>query len=616
MEKKVFDCSNVSLECLKVMYSQLNGYDADFEDRKESVLDEIIKRYFEDKESLDLYHFLILHDNLAVTKNLDKAIDVFLNEFKTRTINTMPEGYEINFIVALAQVLDNIQDEVNAEDYTTTLDMEKVKVLMKNVRLYLSDEDPNACYGLKRMDLIRLNMIYKDLLEDLSYLERAEGREDYTIVDREDIGICDFSKYCSNFDKYSDEDKKFLVNYALNNYMVEDLRDIDSVVAFDYFKKNMDKYDMKIKNVNPFYTLSSSINSIIMSKDFKELQKWFDYFGVNDFEELMQGIENWYMSFSGSTEIGYKCYKEDMLKSYFDYDFMFYTSDNSKEGFYRYMYKYMMAMMYEDRKELQDILDDLNVITLVRNEQWRDKYEMKNTPYICNGKMVEYIKKREVYDFVCCRYIDVINRYRKRFFIFSDRLNEDTLKRENYIMFSEVLSEEENKVLTEIISIAKDIRIAPKDISIMGGFVFSNSDTDKIEFLAKGVMRVILLNQFLSPKDKGWFKEMYFDKGDFMNLCHFLRYFEKYGFSINIQDFLLALFNAAKDDLDFSKQSDLQLAFEKGDMFKYKKVFNAFYKKFEEECPECVVLLNSYVGDTKPSNDSIQDFIKAYYQLR
>lgn len=622
---QTIDYDSLSLNSLLVLFNRFNN--AAFYTKKKAVFCAIVKKYFEDKSSVNIYDYLLKLPFKRV-ENLNVALNVLNKEFETGLTNPIPDEYKEKFFSVLLGALNTAESFSKELDVVVEFRPSEILTLMK----YLKDLDK---LGIKDNSLrqrinVLIDTISKELAENEDKKNVEEKTEDKSIVSInngltekkeafKEIKVLKLQKSKLTksslyetlrvFHLYNEQDKETLVSYMLKHHWESEARNIDSVTAFDYFRKHIEYSVINRKYLNPFDILYYSFNKCFLGKKLDYFDNWFNYFNVNNFEDLMKEIEKWYMSYEGATEIGWMSYLYSLFSCYAESPYDQLDGARTDRGYYNYAQKLLLKNLVKKLDYFKKF-DGASILEFCKEEKGAGFYTLNEMPYYTLEGLKEDCAFEEREHVVVDYFFKIFDKYNKRLFEYNGHFLED-----DSVKFADIVSVEDRERFESFLNISKNLVIKPEDFKEIKRYITLHiSDRSLKESFTRLIVWYFCRNR--ESLDKEWVKKVCFEKENYDAFADLLEIGYS-GLFHSISDFSFMFYEIVKDDLDFSNVEDLRKAFSlKGFFWSAGKWFNLFYEKFKNECPTCYNIINEYCdGVTKGIESDILTFIKEYYML-
>lgn len=620
------DYSSLSVSALLSLYLDFNA--SSFYDKKKEVFNALIKKYFEDKTCVNIYDYLTMM-RFKLDDNSAFVLYVINKEFETGVDQPMPEEYKQEFFRVLTSLLITLTNMSKNDNFKFEFHPSEIKTLVNYLKgLNTLDIDH---FGLRQ----HINSLIKEITEDAALKNIVEKNGDTgsseiacvdnkNLVTKEDIeeikplrllrsklNKTTLYQSLAVFDSYDEEDKNYLVSYMIKHRWESEARYIDAVTAFDFFKKHP-SYSTGHKDnsgyFNPFCILSKSLTKSFMDSKLDYMDSWFKYFGVDNFNDFMDAVKNWYMSYIGATEKGWKLYSNTFFIPFFESRQSRLNGYAGDRGFYRYA----QSVLYKDFKEDMEFFKQykgVSILKLFEDKVCKVVDKLVNMPYFYGEGIYENLGDKSYECLVAIHFRNIMFKYNMKFFEYYGR----NIEAED-IEWSDCMTSEDTKLVKEFLSIPPSLKINPEDFKTLDEMIKGHSPFNSD---IKGIASQLIIWYFCKNKlDKEWVKQICFNKDIYESFANLL-VFNGGGLFSSIEDFSVVFFDKIKDDLDFTNIEDLKVAFNlRGLLYNRGKLFTAFFEKFKRECLDCYkIILDFTSGNIRGYESSVIDFICKYYDL-
>lgn len=623
------NCENYNSLSMPCLIHMLKNFSNVYFEEKKPIIAAMTKQYFEDKNSVNLYSYILYYFKFRTLEERLNYILIVLGKELEGDINDLPMEYREDFFRVLLDFLSNVENYAKNQKGTVEWQLSNIPKLLD----YLSEIEKAdiTSYSLRQ----KINSLVIKIKEDFEKTKNIPDICSNTLVSvantisvketeeklnqiktlklqKSKLNKGNLSDALSSFELYSDGDKEYLVNYMFKHNWLDCMSSINSIVAFDFFSKNT-SYSKLTDYYNPFKILCGAFSELQNRFSQAYLDKWFDYFGISTFDDLMLEVEKWYMRFNGSTQKGWDCYKKLLLSVYLK-NTRTYFMDSSE------LAEYSKKLLLSDCDTYLTFFNKYRGKTLL---EWTEKVDIipeyvyvKVPTFNGENEIVEDIKCIENQKYLLSYYYEVYEKYSDKLFHYhgnftnSSKVEFDLLIEEGHTIYDflyilntvifdgeTLVTLKNNKTIssnsyghwTSERSILKDI------MSFIQGYFCQNSDKLSDEFI----------------------KDLWFDKEHYLAFCHFTNYHNFSGAFKDQDAYSYFFFDRIKDDMNFNNLTDLKLFFRlQGNYYTKSKMFTSFYEKFQNECSECYNILNNFMkGKIEGQERDIIEFIKLYYQI-
>ena len=624
--KNVENYQNLSMSCLVHMLKNFkNVY---FEEKKPIVF-AITKKYFEDKNSVDLYDLILYHFKFRVLEERLNYTLMVLGKELDGDMNDLPVEYRENFFRVLLDFLGSVENYAKSQNGAVEWQLANIPKLLD----YLSEVENSdiTSYSLRQ----KINALVGKIKEDFEKAKENVKSENSLVVVKGNTlseketeeklnqiktlklkksnlnkgNLCDA---LSSFELYNDEDKAYLVNFMFKRNWTDCVSSIKDVEAFDYFCKNS-HFCALSESYNPFRILMGSF--VRLQSNFSEsaLRKWKEYFGASTFDELMNAVEKWYKSFEGTTELGWDCYKKRLMGGYLS-NTRTYFMDSTE------LADYCKKLLLSESQKYLDFFIPYRGKTL---EDWVSK--VKCIPEtICvepptikdRNVIVENLKSIEEERYLICYYYSIYKKYDDKLFNYHGGFTNISKIDFDPLVINTVVFEDFINILKMLVFDGEMLVRLKENKKINWAPYGDWGSEDKVKNSVMNFIQTYFCQMGDSLTDEQ-IRDLWFNKEHYYAFCFFTDYHHFSGAFHGQDDYSYFFFNRLKDTLNFANIEDLKLVYRlKWNNRVKSKLYTEFYEKFKNECPECYNILNTFIGGKVEGQEGdIADFIKLYYEI-
>lgn len=616
-----FDYSKLDIDTLLVIFKSLK---TDNKEKYVIVLNNIIKKYFEDKSQINIFYFLqrTQFTFLSKLEILNLVLKVFTLEFEDNS-QDIPVEYQIDFFSLLLSFLKKIDEMIQSSENNISVEFELYKIPkllkylsnMKNlhiVSISMEQELNNLVKKIKR-DFVRQKRNVKkknnvDLIpiSDNTLIKTEEKLEEIKTfkLKKSKLTKTTLIEALGVFELYNEEDKISLIEFMIKKGYFSSVQNINSIFAFDFFKQHL-KYSMISNFFNPFEILKTAFFKMPFAQVKEDLYSWLDYFECSTVEEMFDSLKEWYLSFDDATVESWSIYLKYLLSLNTKRIGVTLDSSNEIVDLYR---KILKEDWEKDFQYLQQY-KGRDLISFCETVRYSKEKKLKELPIIKHQRMVESLEEDIQEIPIVLLYFQILERYKD--FLYSS---------DNFIIVNgeqHSLTEEIDKKLGEYTEILTSIKVTGNMITeALKGLKEDNRDIGGLE---QFIQAYFCLN--CGKISKETIKSIWYVEENLISLYHIIQStIHGFGDFSKIEDYSIYFFNILKDDLNFSNIEDLKLFFRLPCNYYIKsQLFKVFFEKFKVECKDCYGLLQDYMGsniEKREFDEPFVELIKAYYKIK
>ena len=612
----------------------LKGFDRVYFIKKLPILQTIVIKYFKDKSSVNLYSLLLSHLKFSKKEELlDFLLAVLGQELKPNT-EVLPMEYREDFFKVLIYFLNSVDDFAKSNNTQIEWDLLNIPVLLN----YLTDLDKSdiVSTSLRQRINVLVESIRKQYEQKVKEKE-AEDKKNTAIALLNDSQISlketeeklnqiktlklkksklnksNFCEALGSFRYYNEEDKEYLVNYMYKHNWCDCISDIDSIDAFDYFSKHI-QYTALSNRFNPFKLLYGIFNKLFLQYSDKRFEKFKEYFGVETVVDLMIEVKKWYLSYNGTTELGWTCFEKSLFEGFYKdtHSIVGSASTNELENYARFIATIDCEKVFSYFYKYENI----NIQEWFKSVELPSEKVLKDIPKWCCGEVEEYLEDKVVKKTIIECYLDVYNTYHNVLFNYHGSFVEY-----DEITYDGVVSDELKSVLYRFIHVLDTVKFDGADLVELkksrdwGSYYSWRDKTNLKDCVSRLIMNYFCRKYKCFTKEQ--VKDIWFDEEHYNAFCFFTDYRNTTGLFKDSDDYALFFFESVKDDLNFANVSDLKLFFRlRGNLNVSSKFFKQFYAKLQKDCPKCYQILNDFTdGVVERFEMDIVKFVKVYYNI-
>lgn len=630
MEKDIqlkFNYSDYSLPVLLSLFR----YDRNIPyERKEELLVFIVEKYFEDKKSVNIYD--ILNSGRGVVFDKVKRANFYLNilnrEFKT-AYDPMPVIYQEAFFKFLIGAMDFVEKTLKENQSSIEWHLSEIPALIN----YLSNIDKN---NIKSPSLRqRINELVSNIKKEYDEVEQSKTNAlqvtKTSIEKLEEIPYLKLQKSKLNkqgladalktFKLYDEKDKEYLISVIKKKNWKELFYEISSVDSFDFLRYHYEPL------FNMWEILFRSLSQTKFVSEMS-LNQWYEYFKVDNFNDLISAIKGIYMSYEGATERGFDYYLRAIIEHFTSSRHLRLEDKGSIETFYRSFYRdtYLETISYFNNEIDGDLLN-----ALVNKKQLET--EMTKIPVLemVDGNLImrEYVHDISIYISDMDYYFELFERYKGVFFEyygftspmaeiqFYDETDVELVEKSNvFIRFLDRLTFN----CSDIVLLSKlDYNHLYSNTGVFRKSTRYSKDTlgnicCNSEHLNYFFRRVFCLDSKYLTDD--FLREVWFEGHlkEFLKLVPLHTYS---GYFMDTEEYCHFFFKRLKNELNFGKKEDVEklfmLVLPYGTLGAFGK---SILDKIRLECPNCYKILDyTLEGDFSKNIGIIYDCLRAYYGI-
>lgn len=628
--QKTYNYESLSVDSLLVL---LKGFSRVYFVKKLPILQAIVIKYFKDKKCVNLYSLLLT--NLKFSKKeemLDFLLAVLGQEFKPNT-EVLPMEYREDFFKVLIFFLNSVDEYAKSNNTLVEWDFLNIPVLLN----YLADLDKSdiVSTSLRQRINVLVDSIRKQYEEKVKENESKKSETSLVPLSNSQISLketedklsqiktlklkksklnkSNFCEALGSFRYYDDADKEYLINYMYKHNWCECVSDIDSIDAFDYFSKNIG-YTVLSDRFNPFKLLSGIFNKLFLQYSDKRFEKFKEYFGVETVEDLMTEIKKWYLSYEGTTEIGWICFEKSLFEVFYKdtHSVVGSSSTNELENYARLIATVDCEKVFSYFFKYEDI----NIQKWFEIVEFPSEKVLKDIPKWRSGVVEEYLVDKVVKKTVIEYYLDVYNIYHNVLFNYHGSFVEY-----DEITFDAVVSKELKSVLYCFVHVIDSVKFTGADLVKLkksrdwGSYHSWRDKTNLKDCATRLIMNYFCRNYLKITKEQ--VRDIWYNEEHYIAFCFFTDYRNHTGLFKDSDDYSLFFFKHLKDELNFANVEDLKLFFRlKGNLNVNSKFFKEFFAKLQKDCPECYQILNDFTDGTVDHFEmDIVKFVKVYYNI-
>ena len=633
MEQNLKVCTNYDNLSMKSLLVLLKGFDRVYFSKKVPILQTIVVKYFRDKSSVNLYSLLLKHTKFGKKEEmLDFLLAVLSQELKPNT-EILPLEYREDFFKVLIYFLSSVDEfakshntliewdllnmpilltylsELDKTDIISTSLRQKINVLVDSIRKQyeqkLEDKKENDKNNVSLVAMNNNSLSIEETGEKLNQIKTLK-------LKKSKLNKSSFCEALCAFKYYNDEDKDYLINYMYKHNWCDCVTDIDPIVAFDYFSKHIE-FTAFSHRFNPFKLLYGIFNKLFIQYSPKQLEKLKEYFGVDNINDLMRKVKEWYLSYNGTTEDGWIYYEKSLFAGFFKdtHSSVGTGSDSELESYAKVNATFDCIFILNYFNQYKDV----NILEWFKSVELPTEKKLKDFPIWSCGVVTEYIEEKVIQKSAIEYYLDIYNFYYNVLFNYHGSFVEY-----EEITYDAVVSDELKSVLYDFIHIIDTVKFSGEDLVILeksrNWSCYNWRDKDNLkECASRLIMNYFCRNYKSITKEQ--VKDIWFNEEHYKSFCFFTDYRNNTGLFKDSDDYAVFFFELLKEELDFSRVEDLKLFFRlKGNLNVSSKFFKLFYEKLEKDCPECFNILSDFT-------DSIVDyferdivlFVKTFYNI-
>lgn len=627
--KKTNNYNDLSIDCLLVL---LRNFSNIYYEKKVPVIFAITKKYFEDKNSVNIYNIIQQHIKFVKLEDrLDYLLFVLGKELEGN-VNDLPKEYRNDFFEVLISFLTGVEAftkvnmggeiewqlsnipklinylaEIENSDITSDSLRQKINVLVENIKKEFEEnkkknEEKQKETGLTTISSVKI-ISEKETEEKLNKIKTLKLKKSNLTKGR----LCDA---LSLFNLYNEEDKCYLIDYMYKQKWLDCIKHINQIDAFDFFKTHTKYQSLNVDKFNPFYILSGSFYKMFNCYSTEIFNKWKDYFKVSNFNEMMVEIEKWYKSYNNSTEIGWECYKEHLFYNYFNNN----NTDISDKNEISIYAQNLLIENCEKYLTYFNTLKNANIREWAKKINKIERYSSK-IPVLNNFEIKEDITliKENAIAITC--YWEIFEKYHNKLFSYHGNTTEQTT-----IEFFENVGDKERYII-DFVKILNTISFSGSDlIWLKENNEFKKTWTNENNKKNSEAITDFIMSYFCQNYKSitnNQIKDLWFNKENYEAFCYFTDYNLWAGLFRNQGDYAEFFFKRLKDEINFGKKQDLELFFRlKSSLSINNPYFKAFYEKLEKDCSDCYNFVNEFIdGKVEKNEKDIIAFVKTYYNI-
>ena len=609
-----YDYSKLSIEVLLTLYNNFKGFPSE---KKKLVINTIVDKYFTTDTNFNLYSFLLNLSHISKNDLLEICLNALIRECNDDS-HTILFDHRNDFISFVMRLVDNLNAKLEENDSSfdwdflsipklieALQDLDKYEINSVDIRQKINhfvetikeNSNKSVVRTEKELELKNKNSVVESV-QSIPYLKLRKS----------ELNKGKLESAFSCFELYKDDDKAYLVSYALKHKWRDLIHKIKSVVAFDFFKKNP-QY-----GINIFEILENSFRmSPYASKgDGDSLIEWEELFGVNNFEGLVDKIRALYLSYNGATKTGFSAYMRRLVDAYF-------SRSNSFCDFSNEVFKYRFN---EYCKTVKDVLKQFNIFIGVSLKEIVEKHDflplvrMESLPYIDNdNNLKEYISFLNLSISPLTYYWQLLTKYKHVIYEF------DGTWLENQSIEFHTDDKEIQNACTTFIQLIDSIYF---DGDVLAD-LYKNSNNYGIDGanIYRFIQRYFCANS--KKISKNFVKSIWYNPENYKAFYYYIHRFgcETYQGTFNkIEEYNYLFYTVLRDEIDLSNMIDLKRVIEilpsnNG------RLYSLFIDDFRLKCSDCYNMLVDYFGgdvlkdrDKSIYPNSLYSVIKAYYNIK
>ena len=638
---EIHNYDELSMPCLLIMLTKFNKL---YPLNKKPVIAAITKEYFEDKTSVNLYDLIL---NKMRIQNKEEQLNYILYVLGKELENSatdLPLEYRNDFFKVLIYFLTTVENLAKENNGSVEWRLSNIPKLLD----YLVDINKVEIdsYSLRQKINDLVDKIRKEFEETKSKSEEKKNKNNLVPIlnsislheteeklnkiktlklQKSKLNKTNLNSALTSFELYSENDKCYLIEYIYKHKWFDTISTISDVVAFDFFRNHLSYSFMNNDYFNPFRVLIKSFNYLFHNFSETHLNRWKEYFKVENLDDMIEEVRKWYFTFEGTTEKGWKCYRNFLFNKYFEDSHTFVEDENE-------LFEYARKILLEDCCEYLSYFDRYDSVNI---KEWVQEIETLEVTVIdvppilklkepCeNSKLsysiIESFKSSKEIKPLVLYYWDIFKKYEGKLFDYHGDFVEDSK-----INFARILQDRDiQNTIERFITILNTVKFNGSDLVALKNSInwnkYRDTWTNKMS-LQKAINRLINRYFCQNYKDitKDFVRELTWSPEKFFAFKFFMDNYKSYsGLFRDISDYSSFFFKMLKNDLNFSKIEDLKYFYQLGcSVFPKSPLFKEFYDKFSLECPDCYKIINGFVnGETEGLEGDILEFIKQYYNI-
>ena len=638
---EIHNYDELSMPCLLIMLTKFNKL---YPLNKKPVIAAITKKYFEDKTSVNLYDLIL---NKMRIQNKEEQLNYILYVLGKELENSatdLPLEYRNDFFKVLIYFLTTVENLAKENNESVEWRLSNIPKLLD----YLVDIDKVdiESYPLRQKINDLVDKIRKEFEETKSKNEEKKNENNLIPIlnsislqeteeklnkiktlklQKSKLNKTNLNSALTSFELYSERDKCYLVEYIYKHKWFDTVSTINDVVAFDFFRNHLNYSFMNNDYFNPFRVLIKSFNYLFHNYSETRLNRWKEYFKVENLDAMIEEVRKWYFTFDNATEKGWKCYRNALFNKYFEDSHTFVEDENE-------LFEYARKILLEDCCKYLSYFDRYDSVNI---KEWVQEVEtlevtMMDTPPILKLKesfensnlsysIIESFKSNKESKPLILYYWDIFSKYEGKLFDYHGGFIEDSK-----IIFAKVIQDRDiQDTIKRFITVLNTVNFNGSDLVLLKDSInwnrYRESWTNKMS-LQKAINR--LINRYFCQNSKSitkdFIRDLTWNPETFSAFKFFMSNYKAYsGLFRDISDYSSFFFKMLKDDLNFSKIEDLKYFYQLDcSVFPKSPLFKEFYDKFSLECPDCYNIINGFVNrETEGFEGDILEFIKQYYNI-
>lgn len=644
MDNSIMEIHNydeLSVPCLLIMLTKFNKL---YPLNKKPVIAAITKKYFEDKTSVNLYDLIL---NKMRIQNKEEQLNYILYVLGKELENSatdLPLEYRNDFFKVLIYFLTTVENFAKENNGSVEWRLSNIPKLLD----YLVDINKVEIdsYSLRQKINDLVDKIRKEFEETKSKSEEKKNENNLVPIlnsislheteeklnkiktlklQKSKLNKTNLNSALTSFELYSENDKCYLIEYIYKHKWFDTISTISDVVAFDFFRNHLNYSFMNNDYFNPFRVLIKSFNYLFHNFSETHLNRWKEYFKVENLDDMIEEVRKWYFTFEGTTEKGWKCYRNFLFNKYFEDSHTFVGDENE-------LFEYARKILLEDCCEYLSYFDRYDSVNI---KEWVQEIETLEVTVIdvppilklkepCENsklsyRVIESFKNNKESKPLILYYWDIYSKYEGKFFDYHGDFIEDSK-----ITFAKGIQDSDiQDTIERFITVLNTVKFNGSDLVSLKDSInwnrYRESWTNKMS-LQKAINRLINRYFCQNYKDitKDFVRELTWSPEKFFAFKFFMDNYKSYsGLFRDISDYSSFFFKMLKNDLNFSKIEDLKYFYQLGcSVFPKSPLFKEFYDKFSLECPDCYNIINEFINrETEGLEGDILEFIKQYYNI-